>query len=99
MIFVSYSHADEAWRKRFETVSRPLSRSESMVFWSDKNIRMGEWEKQIEATMEDAVAAVLLVSDNFLPPTTSLRRSCRTSSAPPRHAALRSSGPISNPAI
>src|SRR5271168_1144800 len=66
MIFVSYSHADEAWRKRFETVSKPLSRAELMVFWSDKNIKMGEWEKQIQAAMKDAVAAVLLVSDNFL---------------------------------
>lgn len=66
MIFVSYSHADEAWRKHFETVSKPLSRAESMVFWSDKNLGMGEWEKQIDATMKDAVAAVLLVSDNFL---------------------------------
>jgi hypothetical protein len=66
MIFVSYSHADEAWRKRFETASKPLSRAESMVFWSDKNIRMGAWEQQIEAAMKDAIAAVLLVSDNFL---------------------------------
>jgi hypothetical protein len=66
MIFVSYSHADEAWRKRFETLSKPLSRAESMVFWSDKNIGMGEWEKQLNAKMKDAVAAVLLVSDNFL---------------------------------
>lgn len=66
MIFVSYSHADEAWRKRFETLSRPLSRAESMVFWSDKNIKMGEWEEQIEDAMKGAVAAVLLVSDNFV---------------------------------
>jgi hypothetical protein len=66
MIFVSYSHADDAWRKRFETVSKPLSRAESMVFWSDKNIRIGEWEKQIESAMKGAVAAVLLVSDNFV---------------------------------
>lgn len=66
MIFVSYSHADESWRKRFETVSKPLSRSESMVFWSDRNIKAREWEKQIDAAMKDAVAAVLLVSDNFL---------------------------------
>jgi hypothetical protein len=66
MIFVSYSHADEAWRKRFETISKPLSRAESMVFWSDKNIKMGEWEKQIEDALKGAVAAVLLVSDNFL---------------------------------
>jgi hypothetical protein len=66
MIFVSYSHADDAWRKRFKTVSKPLSRAESMVFWSDENIKIGEWEKQIEAAMKGAVAAVLLVSDNFV---------------------------------
>src|SRR5215472_10273203 len=66
MIFVSYSHADEAWRKRFETMARPLSRAESMRFWSDRDIKAGEWEKQIEAAMQDAVAAVLMVSDNFL---------------------------------
>ncbi|SRR6266404_3700662 len=53
-------------RKRFETMSRPLSRAESMLFWSDKNIKAGEWEKQIESAMQGAVAAVLLVSDNFL---------------------------------
>src|SRR5271169_4888818 len=66
MIFVSYSHADKAWKKRFETISKPLSRAESMVFWSDENIKMGEWEQQIEAKMKDAIAAVLLISDNFL---------------------------------
>ncbi|MBP1687668.1 MAG: small GTP-binding protein [Deltaproteobacteria bacterium] len=66
MIFVSYSHQDETWRKRFETISKPLSRAEPMRFWSDHDIKAGEWEKQIEAAMEGAVAAVLLVSDNFL---------------------------------
>ena len=48
MLFVSYSHRDEAWRKRFEIVSKPLSRAESMRFWSDRDIGAGEWEKQIE---------------------------------------------------
>jgi hypothetical protein len=66
MIFVSYSHADEAWRKRFETISKPLSSAESMIFWSDKHIKLGDWEEQIGAAMKDAVVAVLLVSDNFL---------------------------------
>lgn len=66
MIFVSYSHQDETWRKRFETMSKPLSRAESMRFWSDRDIKAGEWEKQIEEAMKGAVAAVLLVSDNFL---------------------------------
>lgn len=60
MIFVSYSHADKPWRKRFETISKPLSRAESLQFWSDKNMRAGEWEKQIETAMAKAVAAVLL---------------------------------------
>jgi hypothetical protein len=66
MIFVSYSHSDEQWRKRFSTMSAPLSRIEKITFWSDHNIKAGEWEPQIEAAMKDAVAAVLLVSDNFL---------------------------------
>jgi len=66
MIFVSFSHADEKWRKRFEIMSKPLSRSEGIRFWSDRDIQAGEWEKQIEKAMQGAVAAVLLVSDNFL---------------------------------
>jgi hypothetical protein len=66
MIFVSYSREDERWRKRFETISKPLSRSEGIKFWSDKDLKAGEWEPQIEQAMQGAVAAVLLVSDNFL---------------------------------
>ena len=66
VIFVSYSHRDETWRERFEIQSKPLSRTESVRFWSDKNIKAGEWEAQIEEAMADAVAAVLLVSPNFL---------------------------------
>jgi hypothetical protein len=66
MIFVSYSHADEAWRKRFETMSKPLTRAEGVRFWSDRDIGAGEWEPQIEGAMHGAVAAVLLVSANFL---------------------------------
>jgi hypothetical protein len=66
MIFVSYSHEDEIWRKRFEIISKPLSRQESMRFWSDRDVKLGEWEPQIQAAMQGAVVAVLLVSDNFL---------------------------------
>lgn len=66
MIFVCYSNDDERWRKQFATISKPLSRSEGIRFWSDKDLKAGEWEPQIEQAMEGAVAAVLLVSDNFL---------------------------------
>ncbi len=47
-------------------MSKPLSRSEGMRFWSDRDLKAGEWEPQIEKAMKDAVATVLLVSDNFL---------------------------------
>lgn len=66
MIFVSYSHADEKWRKEFDIISKPLSRFEGIKFWSDRNLKTGEWEPQIEEAIKDAVAAVLLVSANFL---------------------------------
>jgi len=45
-----------------------------MLFWSDKNIKAGEWEKQIESAMQGAVAAVLLVSDTSSPRTTSSKK-------------------------
>jgi hypothetical protein len=66
MIFVCYSHQDEAWRKRFEKISKPLARAEKMKFWSDRDIEAGDWERQIDAAMKEAVASVLMVSDNFL---------------------------------
>ena len=66
MIFVSYSHKDEEWRKRFETMSKPLSRLEKVQFWCDRELKAGEWEPQVENAMKGAIAAVLLVSDNFL---------------------------------
>ena len=66
MIFVSYCRADEKWRKRFETISKPLSKSEKIEFWSDRKLKAGQWERQIEQAMKTALAAVLLVSDNFL---------------------------------
>jgi hypothetical protein len=66
MIFVSYSHADETWRHRFEVMSKPMSRSVSIEFLSDRNLKAGEWEKQIMSAMEKAEAAVFLVSPAFL---------------------------------
>jgi hypothetical protein len=66
MIFVSYSHVDEEWRKRFETISKPMSKVIPMEFWLDKKIKAGEWEKQIKEAMDKAEAVVFMVSDAFL---------------------------------
>jgi hypothetical protein len=66
MIFVSYCHKDEKWRKRFEMISKPMSRSIPIEFWSDRKLKAGKWEEQIKAAINKAQAAVLLVSPAFL---------------------------------
>jgi TIR domain len=66
MIFVSYSHADELWRKRFEMMSKPISRAVPLEFWSDKKVGAGLWDTQIKAAMRRAEAVVFLVSPAFL---------------------------------
>jgi TIR domain len=66
MIFVSYCHADRGWRRRFEMMSKPMSRVIPVEFWSDKQIQAGEWDKQVKAAMDKAEAVVFLVSPAFL---------------------------------
>jgi hypothetical protein len=66
VVFVCYSHEDEKWRRRFEIITTPLSKKERIRFWSDRNINYGKWEKQLEHAMRESVAAVFLVSDDFL---------------------------------
>src|ERR1019366_9965978 len=66
MIFVSYSHADEQWRKRFQMISKPMSHVIQMDFWSDEKLKAGKWEEQIATAMKKAEAAVLLISPAFL---------------------------------
>jgi len=66
MIFVSYCHADRRWCRRFEIMSKPMSRVICMEFWSDRQIHAGEWDKQIRVAMDKAEAVVFLVSPSFL---------------------------------
>src|ERR1035437_3561315 len=42
------------------------SHSPALRFRSDRNLKAGEWEPQLESAMKEAVAALLLVSPNFL---------------------------------
>jgi hypothetical protein len=66
VIFVSYSHADTKWLKRFMTIAKPLESYAKITCWSDKNIQPGKWEPQIQEAMRKASVALLLVSDEFL---------------------------------
>jgi hypothetical protein len=66
MIFVSYSHFDNAWREEFEKLSTPLRNAIPIEFWSDTKILAGDWDKQIKEAMAKAEGVVFLVSPAFL---------------------------------
>lgn len=67
MIFISYSHLDKLWLDRFCELFKPLSRYSGIDIWSDQRIKPGEdWRSEINRAMDNALAAVLLVSVNFL---------------------------------
>src|SRR6266404_1230335 len=67
MIFVSYSHRDKEWLRRFEMIFKPLTRYAEVDFWSDNRIKPGANRKdEIRKAMDKAFVAVLLVSANFL---------------------------------
>ena len=66
MIFVSYCREDKQWRERFEIMSKPLSRIMPIEFWSDEQLKAGEWDKQVKIAMDKAEAVVFLVSAEFL---------------------------------
>jgi hypothetical protein len=66
-VFVSYSHADEKFKKQLETHLKALRYAGVLTFWSDTQIRPGEtWFAEIKAAMDKATLAVLLVTKDFL---------------------------------
>jgi hypothetical protein len=77
-IFVSYSHQDAAWLKRFQTMLQPAQRVRPLELWSDREIGAGEdWKSRIGKAIETARVALLLVSDDFLASELSSTKSCR----------------------
>lgn len=66
-IFISYSHKDVAWRDHLATHLRALQLQDSLTFWTDEDIGMGEdWLEKIQDAMNTASVAVMLVSPDFL---------------------------------
>jgi hypothetical protein len=67
MIFVSYSHKDEAEKEALLTQLRVLQKATESEVWSDDEIGGGEaWEAAIEKATLRARVVVLLISANFL---------------------------------
>lgn len=68
IVFVSYSHTDEAEKEALMTHLRVLQNGAELVeVWSDDTIGGGEaWEAAIGKALERARVAVLLITANFL---------------------------------
>jgi hypothetical protein len=68
IIFICYSHKDERWRKKVETVIKTMTLDGFEVrVWSDKKIRTGfRWQDSIFDILSKTRFAILLVSNDFL---------------------------------
>ncbi|MEM8950958.1 MAG: toll/interleukin-1 receptor domain-containing protein [Pseudomonadota bacterium] len=66
-VFISYSHADETWKKRFQKQLDVLGMEGILDVWKDRRIAAGDdWRDEIEQAIEQADVAVLLISADFL---------------------------------
>lgn len=67
MVFISYSHKDEEWKDRLVSHLGVSQRQGLLFAWEDHLIGGGEdWFGQIQAAMNAARVAILLVSANSL---------------------------------
>ncbi|MCB0194415.1 MAG: TIR domain-containing protein [Anaerolineae bacterium] len=75
IIFISYSHDDEAEKERLLTHLGGLQREGLIHAWSDDDIVAGtDWQSAIHQTIYQAKIALLLISANFLDSTTIIER-------------------------
>jgi serine/threonine protein kinase len=66
-VFISYAHADVAWKDKFVTMLGPAIERGNISLWSDGCIPVGElWSKQIDDAINAAAAGLLLVTPAFL---------------------------------
>ena len=66
-LFYSYSHKDEALRKKLNNHLAILEKQGLIDGWHDRKIMAGsEWEGEIDKHLKEADIVLLLVSDNFI---------------------------------
>jgi len=66
-VFISYSHQDEVWKDKLAKHLSVLEREGLLDIWDDRKIGVGEeWLGDIEAAIDRATVALLLISVNFL---------------------------------
>jgi GTPase SAR1 family protein len=66
-IFISYSHTNENWLKKFKTMLAPLIQEEKLKLWDDTRIKPGElWREEIQQALNRAKIGLLLITPDFL---------------------------------
>ncbi|MCP5106381.1 MAG: toll/interleukin-1 receptor domain-containing protein, partial [bacterium] len=66
-IFISYSHEDEKWKNLLVKHLKVLQLHGELDTWDDQRIKAGgDWFRDIKQAVENAHAAVFLVSADFL---------------------------------
>jgi TIR domain len=67
-VFISYAHKDDqSWLDNLLSHLSWLNGQHSVEFWTDRNIEPGDmWHEKIQAALDRAKVAVLLVSPEFL---------------------------------
>ena len=66
-VFVSYSHDDQDWRRKFTVMLAPDVRNHELVLWDDTHIPVGDdWRRDIDGGVRRAGVALLLVTGSYL---------------------------------
>jgi hypothetical protein len=66
-VFVSYSHDDQDWRRKFMVMLAPDVRNHGLVLWDDTLIPVGDdWRRDIDDGVRRAGVALLLVTGSYL---------------------------------
>ena len=66
-VFLSYSHDDQDWRRKFTQILAPLVRNRRLGLWDDTHIPAGDdWRRDIDDGVRRAGAALLLVTGSYL---------------------------------
>jgi TIR domain len=67
IVFISYAHADEPHLDRLRIHLGPVSRRVGVELWDDTRIEPGRrWREELDDAVDSAIAAVLLVSADYL---------------------------------
>ena len=66
-VFISYSHKDKEWEKKFRPHLKMLEKLGSIVFWDDRKINPGqEWYDEIKTEMSRAAVSVCFIYADYL---------------------------------